>query len=259
MAVATTSYFSNSIQGIPQIGGDVDLYVSGTTPKFAIGYRIQRQDGAEFVYSHFGATTGAGQLTSQDLSESSLVDSDNIVIAPASAETVTDGTVGSKFLQVTLAAVTAGMYAGGYLTITDDTGEGHTYRIKGNTATDDPATGDFRIELCDKIVVALDATSDIAITGSLYANLEPSTTTDTAVSGVSMVAQAAADYGWVQTAGVAGVLTEGTVVLGSGVITAPTDAGACAPAVETDILERLGSVIVVGDDTGYSQIKLSLA
>jgi len=258
MAVATTSYFSNSIQGIPQIGGPVNLAESRTTPTFAIGYRLQRQDGAEFVYGHFGATTGAGMVVSQDLSESSLVDSDNIVIAPASAETITDGTVGSKFLQVTLAAVTADQYAGGYLTITDDTGEGYTYRIKGNTATDNPASGDIRIELCDKLIVALDATSDIAITGSLYANLEPATTTDVAAAGVSVTAQAAADYGWIQTKGVAGVLTDGVIVIGSGVIVGSV-AGSVATAVETDILERVGTALVVGDDTGYSQIKLNLA
>jgi len=258
MAVNALSYFSNSIQGIPGIAGDVDLYASSTTPKFQIGYKICRQDGAEFAYANFGATTGAGLLVSQDLSESSLVDSDNIVVAPASAATTTDGTVGSKFLEVTLAAVTADQYAGGYLTITDDTGEGYTYRIKGNTATDNPASGNIRIELYDKLAVALDATSDIAITGSLYANLEPATTTDVAAAGVSMTAQAAADYGWVQTKGVTGVLTDGVVVIGSGVIIGSV-AGSVATAVETDILERVGTVIVVGDDTGYSQVKLSLA
>jgi hypothetical protein len=257
MAISTLSYFSNSIQGIPQIGTDIDLYESRTSPKFAIGYRIQRQDGAEFVYAQFGATTGQGMLVSQDLSESSLVDTDDSVIAPASCVTITDGTAGQKFLQLTLAAVTANQYAGGYLAITDDSGEGHQYRIKGNDATDNTATGDIRIELHDKLVVALDATSDVSIVGNLYANLEPSTTTDIAVAGVSVVAQAAADFGWVQVEGIAQVLTDGTNVIGSGCIIAAT-AGAVAPAVETDILERIGVCIVVGDDTGYSQLKLTL-
>ncbi len=258
MAQSQTSYFSNTIQGIPQIGGPVDLYESRTDPQFAIGYRVQRQDGNEYVYSQFGATTGAGRLVSQDLSESSLVDTDNSIIAPASSQTTTDGTAGQKFLEVTVASISIDDFAGGYATITDDLGEGHTYRIRGNTATGDPAAGNIRIELYDKIVTSLDATSDLAITGQLYSNLEPATTTDTAASGVSIVAQDADDYGWVQTKGVAGILTDGTVVLGSGTIIGSV-AGSVAPAVETDILQRIGTVIVVGDTTGFSQVLINLS
>lgn len=263
MAVSTDSRFTNAIVGQSQVGGGVNLYDSSTECKLPVGQLFIRGDGAKFRYAHFGATTAAGQLTSQDISESTVADTDNSVIAPAAAvavagENIQPGDIGSHYVQFTLAAATADMLAGGYFHTTDDTAEGHVYRVKGNTATDDPATGDIRIELYDPIQVAMDATTDVIVTGNLYANLEPSTTTDTFAAGVAMVVQAAADYGWVQTAGVATVQTEGTVVLGSGVITAPTDAGAVAPAVETDILERVGVCLVVGDDTGFSSIKLTL-
>ena len=257
MAVNALAYFSNSIQGIPQIGSDVNLAESRTQPTFAMGYRVQRQDGAEFVYASFGDAVAAGALCAQDISESGLVDSDNIVIAPASAVTTTDGTAGQKYLQVTLAATTVDQFAGGYLTITDDSGEGHTYRIKGNTATDDPTTGDIRIELKDKLAVALDATSDIAITGSLYANLESATTTDNAAAGVAVVAQAAGDFGWVQTKGVVGILTNGVIAVGNGVIIGAVAGSVAVGAAVTDTI--IGTCIVVGDDTGYSQIAINLS
>ena len=255
MAVSTTSYFSNSAQGLPGVAGDFNKFDSSTIPKFPIGHRIPAQNGDVYVYSHFGLTTKAGDMVSTDLSESSLVDSDNIVIAPASTVSTTDGAVGSKFVQITLAAVTADQYAGGKLIITDGPGIGYTYRIKGNTATDDPTTGDFRLELYDKIQVALDATSDIAISGSLYANLEPATTTDIAASGVSCAAQATADYGWIQTEGDVGVY--GTAVIGSGVILSVT-AGEVVTATVADILDRVGVVLVAGDANGLSVIKLTL-
>lgn len=262
MAFSADSYFNNAIVGVPQVAGNVNIYDSATEPKFALGTVFKRSDGSEFRYAHFGATTGAGMLVSQDLSESSVVDTDNVVIAPASAvavdgETIQPGAIGSHYVEITLASVSADQYAGGYLHTTDDTGEGYVYRIKGNTATNNPATGNIRVQLYEPIQVALDATTDIAITGSLYANLEPATTTDIAASGVALAAQAANDYGWVQTAGVATVLTDGVIVIGSGVVIGSV-AGSVAVEAAAAIVERVGVCLIVGDDTGYSSIKLTL-
>jgi hypothetical protein len=197
-------------------------------------------------------------MVSHDLSESSVVDTDDVVIAPASAVTTTDGTVGSRFVQVTLASVTADQFAGALLSITDDTGEGYSYRIKGNTATGDPATGDIRLSLYDPIQVALDATSDIAITGCLYANLEPAVAgTDEVVAGVTVATQAAADYGFVQTKGCATVLTAGSVLIKDPVIIGAV-AGSVSPftAASAEVELLVGQVVHVGDDTGHSVIKL---
>lgn len=255
MAVDTSVYFSNAMVS-PQGGGDFNIFDVHTNPRYAIGTKIKRQDGNEYIYGSFGATVAAGQCVSQDISESSAADID--IVVPASSVSGTDGALGSKFVEVTEASIAADQFAGGYLSIEDDTGEGYMYRIKGNTATNDPATGNVRIELYDPIQVALVAATTGNIAGSPYANLEPSTTTDVLVGGVACTAFAAGELGWIQSAGLATVLTEGTVVLGSGCITAPNDAGAVAPAVETDILERVGVCVVVGADTEHSIIKLTL-
>ena len=191
-----------------------------------------------------------------DESESSLADTDNIVIAPASAVDTTDGTLGSRFVQITLASVTANQYAGGYFVPTDGTGIGYTYRIKGNTATDNPATGDFRLELYDPLKVALTTTTDIAIQGCIFANCEPATTTDISAAGVACSNFALGEYGWIQTEGICGA--RGTAsAIGRGGILSGT-AGEFVTAVETDILERVCTVLQVGDASGCSIVRLTL-
>lgn len=258
MAVSTDSFFSGAKPGDQrQLVGNDTQFDQHSKPKHAVGTQMTTVDGRKFRYAHFGADTAAGLLVSQDLSESSLLDVD--LVAPGSAADTTDGTIGSFFVQATEAAVTADQFAGGYLSTEDDTGEGFTYFIKGNTATNDPVTGDIRIELVDSIQVAVVAATTGNILGSQYANLEAATTTDIAVAGVTASTMDVSDkaFGWVQTAGIATVGTDGTVVIGSGCIIA-ADAGEVAPAVETDILERVGVCYQVAADTEHSVIKLTL-
>lgn len=228
MALSTLSYFSNGTPGEVTLN-KFNPKESKTSPSFVLGQRMSLTDGRVYRYGHFGATTTAAQLVSQDLSESGGAAS-NAVIAPASAasipgEVIQPGAIGSRYIQMTLAAVTANQFAGGYFTIEDGTGEGYTYRIRGNKATDDPVTGDIVIELYDRIIIALDATSDIVIIGSKCANLEPATPTDCVVAGVSIVDQAAGDFGWIQTQGPTPVLSDEALVLGSLVVLSDSAAG----------------------------------
>jgi len=257
MAVSTDAYFSNAIQGVPQIAGDANIYQMDKMPRFAIGTKLKRQDGNVYRYSHFGADVGPGKLVSQDVSESSAAAVD-MVLASA-ADTTTDGTIGSKFIEI-IGTATTDQYAGGYLCMEDEAGEGYTYRIKGNTVTGNPVASNYRIELYDKIQVAIVALSTGNIVGNLYSNLETANTVDTFSSGVSVsnmdVSEAA--FGWIQTEGIATLLTDGTVVLGSGNIIAAVT-GATAPAVHTDIIERVATTLIVGGDGEYSTVRLTLS
>ena len=196
MAVSTDAYFSNSVVGHMNVGGNVDIYKIDTSPKFPIGQGFIRADGNKYRYGHFGAATGAGLFVSTDVSESCMADKDNSITSPAAAFQMADensgvypGAIGSKYVIINTSATvtaTADLFAGGYLITTDDTGEGFTYRIKGNTAKDDPATDYCRIELYDPIVVAMSATTDASIIGCKYANLEGAIGGgDTIASGVS--------------------------------------------------------------------------
>jgi len=209
MAVSTNVWFSNAIVGVPQVGADVNIYEQHTSPKFAIGQMYERHDGSRYRYSHIGSAIDIppARMLAQDVSESGQTTLNNKIVAPASCQTTTDGTTGSYFMEITLAGVTADQFAGGYCSIPDKTGQGYIYRIKGNTAVNNPATGNFRLHLEDPLVKAVDATSDLNIMGSRWANLEQSTCdTDNVAAGVTLGTwdvSTSSLYGWVQTKGVA--------------------------------------------------------
>jgi len=214
MAISSSAYHTNASPGEIQLA-KFNIFASDTTPKFAIGTRVSLADGRVFRYAHFGAAVNNALLVAQDISETGLGNTDNVMIAPASAATTTDGTVGSRFIQITLASITANQFAGGYLHTQDATGEGYTYRIKGNTATGSPVSGDIRLELYDPIEIAIDATTDFAIVGSMWSNVEGATAaTDTIICGVTTAVQALDDFGWVQTWGPGTVLVDGTLAIG---------------------------------------------
>lgn len=229
MAVSTTSYFSNSLVGVPQVAGEpVDVYEKRATPRFALGTKFERQDGAIFRYAHFSGVTSAGMVMASGGSCTSVSMITTASAAPSSTYQMSNeqpgvypGSVGSRYLVScgTIGAavsVTANMYSGGYLTIASSGtqgGIGNTYRIKGNTATGVPAAGLMRFELYDPLLVVAATNMTISVMGSKYNDLLPvsplslSTPTVGCVPvGVVPIIQAAGYYGWVQTKGVTGVL-----------------------------------------------------
>jgi hypothetical protein len=268
MAFSTSSYFNNAVVGQMQAGADVDIYRINDTPEYAVGQGFTRSDGAKFRYAHAGTAVNRGILLAQDFSGSSTVDTDNAVIAPASAvavanETIKPGAINSRYLQMTLASISADQLAGGYISITDGIGIGYTYRIKGNTATDTPASGDIRIQLYDKLQVALTATTDVAITGSMYANLlAAGTGTDGLTVGVSCASLTATDpFGWIQTAGVAAVLCDTAGSAGNMAIVSQAVAGSYQPMYVTTAAGNypvIGYIITPGDSAGEGVIMLQL-
>ena len=264
MAVSSSTTFNTSNPGVPAAVPTMDIYSVSTAPQFPVGFKVERGDGNTYRYAHLGAATGPGLVVSQDLSESSVVDSDNLVVAGSAV-------IGTKELKFVLASTTLNQFAGAYLSITDDTGEGYQYRIAGNTAaaTVDGTANVVIMTLLDPLKVALDATSDIAITANRYANLEAATPgTDFDVVGVTCADFTAGSYGWLVTKGRATILTEGTTVLGAPVGLSASAAGAVAPLVAagatiaTVILAvnklRIGRCIAAGDNTGYSSFDINL-
>lgn len=229
--MALADRHSNAIQGIPQVGVDFNIFDAHATQQYAVGTRICRQDGNEYVYAHFLNDTAQGLVVGPDASEGGeLAGVDNAVIAPASAQTTTDGTIGSRFLEMTNAGIVADEHAGGYLTIVSGTGAGYTYRIKGNTATGNPTTGNVRIELYEKLQVALDATSDVHIYGSKFAQLIAATGAggeNSLAVGVtcSNMDVSVAPYGWILVKGIGGAFVDGTIAKGEAVTLSDGEAG----------------------------------
>lgn len=265
MAFSALSYHNNASPGEIQLS-KFNLFASDTTPKFAIGTRVSLSDGRVFRYAHFGAATTAGLLAAQDISESGNGVTDNIIIASASAVTTTDGLIGNRFIQLTLASISANQFAGGYLHTEDGAGQGYTYRIKRNTATGDPASGDIRLELYDPLELAVTTATDIAISGNMWANLEAAVAgTDEMVVGVTVAVQALDDFGWVQTWGPGSVLCDGTNALGSVATLSDGVAGAVQTLAGggTDVADAITEPIIgffmhAGTDTDHVAVYLQI-
>lgn len=232
MAINSENYFSNSLpSGEASVGFGIDLFSNSELPKAAIGTRVKRQDGNIYRYAQFGAATKAGLIVAPDLNESARAYSANVVVATSSAfqqDSETTGTypgmVGSKYVVLQLGTQAADKFAGGYITISSGTGLGYTYRIKGNAASGTATV----LELYDHIQVGLDATGDIAIAPSKYANVEPALAGNTQNSlavGVSVTAMTNNYYGWICTRGVIGIADSGGQTTGKLVILSNTDAG----------------------------------
>ena len=87
MAISTSSYFSNSLVGVPQVGGEIisDIYATDTNPKIAIGTKFERQDGAVFRYAHFASQTSAGQVVASVASDICLASTTSAAVTPAAA------------------------------------------------------------------------------------------------------------------------------------------------------------------------------
>lgn len=259
MALDGPSYYSNSIQGIPGVGADVDVTATHSAPKYALGYLIERADGARFRYCQVSGAVNSGKLVGQTTASGGATYGAAVVIAPASAVAVAaeypilPGQVGSHFVEVKIATIAANKYEGGYLVTTRGTGLGEVYRIIGNTATDTPATGNLRIQTYEAIKTALDVNTGLIIVPSLYTDVAATATTSPQVTGVLMsTTTAALFYAWVCVRGLVSCAEDNALAITAGHQITPSriTAGSYASIVSastTVALSALASPII-----GYS-------
>lgn len=220
MAVSSTSYFSNSVVGVPNIASLVQVTEQSEQPRFALGTKFERQDGAIFRYAHFGATiNSAGLIVGPDMDENGFEPSEITTDTKSAYQMgneqygIYPGMKGSRYLVLTKSGVKVDDYAGGYLTINNFTTQhGHTYRIKGNTATGTPISTTFRVELYSKLLDGYNSGAIVAISGCKYNNLEPVAWVNSDMPvGVSIQSSNTTKcYGWVQTKGIVACLQDTT-------------------------------------------------
>ena len=245
------STYRNQNHALNKVGGagtKQGIYEESSTPKHAIGEKVELADGRCFRYVYTAAAINPGLLVSQDVSATAIVESDGkLTAAAANATEVTytdSGTVGSA---------TANQYAGGYLHITDDAGEGHQYRIKSNTAASSNAV---TFTLYDGLVVAVTTDTDVGVTGGLYYNVVGATAgTDGIIAGVTTRGLTSNYYGWVQTAGVATILADGSIAIYDNLTLSDGVAGAVQlKDAETEPL--VGFATFAPDNTGHVGVVL---
>ena len=145
------------------------------------------------------------------------------------------GAKGEKHIHFTNAAntTTAGDYDGGYAIVSYGTGIGQTYKIERMAAL--TSGGTSVVYLDHPIVTALDTTSKLDLVKNLYMDVMMTATATLQPAGVPLVAVTADnDYCWLQTRGICGVYSDGTIAAGSGAENDGSAAGAVDVIVEAD-------------------------
>ena len=263
-----------TVKGLSQIGGGdgaQGIYDVSTVQNFPLGYKLEFDDGRIFRYADFVSAVGPGKIAAQDASVTvqTSIDAKFTNSAGTGADqAISSSTVYMLDTDSFSTADAADVYAGGYLQITDDTGEGHNYRIKSNTQA--TAAGLIRLDLYDPLAVAVVSEASASIVGNPYRNLAINdANVDAIVAGVTVVDMAAAEYGWVQTKGVATVLGDGTIA-SAGSIAQVSDSvngaaqvfGGGAINSEDDHSYHLEPIVGIWldavTDTEYGPVKLSI-
>ena len=200
--------------GVPVIYG-INPFETEAVPSHQLGSIGVTADGRKFRY----AEVGGSDLVAGNLLQSAAeaTDSQNLAVAAAA---IGDTTVTTT----TTLTVTANEFENGYLVVTITPGLGHVYRIKSHPAA---TAATLVVTLYDPIEIALTTGSRIDLVHNPFANVIqwPATETGTPV-GVAFIAAVTNTFTWIQTGGVACVLSEGVTAVGAAVRASTGTAGA---------------------------------
>lgn len=210
-----------------QLGADLvitagDLTLNTSTQQHTLGARATTGDGRVFRYALAGGTA----LVPGTLLQSAAEVTNHQGLTPSAAA------IGATSVTVTLGATaaTANQYSEGFLMVTITPGQGYQYKIKSHPAAGSGATLVLTLE--DPIVVALTTSSRVDLVANPYSSviINPTTATSAPI-GVAVTAVTAAQYGWIQTGGVACILNDGGSTVGTNVSASNATAGAVEAAV----------------------------
>lgn len=237
----------------------VNPFAVSTVQEFPLGTQLWWGD-RKFRYAKSGGTIGVGKLVQDvvplaghidEVVNSPAADSTTIAFTPAVA--VTDDLAANEL-------------ADGYVYINDDTGEGYLHKIRSHPAITGATSG--TLTLYDPIEVTLgdNATATVYHAPGRNFIIHPSPPTamlrGVVVSRAGVVAN---DYCWLQYEGPCPVLTDGTIIIGAGVMASDNVDGSVEHWVpetdtggEVESMGPLGFVMAVNADTEYSLIWLKL-
>lgn len=154
-------------------------------------------------------------------------------------------------------ATTANQYAGGFLIVNDNAGEGQTLKIASNTAQSS-TSGSVVITLEDGPTTAITTASEVSLVPADGAAIIINPTTATgAIAGVSLYDMAASSYGFVVTQGIVAILNgDADITIGSAV----SPSNATAGAVENGVIAQgfVGRAVYTGVNTEYRAIQVNI-
>ena len=234
-------------------GAEGEQWNTYSDQRHVLGTRLILQDGRTFRFVENGGTLlVAGNVIQAEAPGANF---DELVVPSAAA-------IGSETVTVTLgsSAATVDLFAEGYLFVEDDAGESFLYPVRSHPAAATPAS--LVVTIWNSIQVALTTSSTVLLLKSLYKDVIQMPTTGTGdIVGVAVSPIAADEYGWIQTHGPCGVLTDGTLVVGQHIRASDGVAGAVEPLDRDGTHENeaeLGRVISVSATTEQSLCYLTI-
>uniref|UniRef100_A0A6M3LMF9 Uncharacterized protein n=1 Tax=viral metagenome TaxID=1070528 RepID=A0A6M3LMF9_9ZZZZ len=244
----SSNMYGEALKGYGPVPPKQGIYEISETQKAVLGQRLEFADGRIFRYAKAGAT----DLAPGKLCKAGVVNNANCLNDIMAAAV----TVGSKSLTlVTSSAVTTG--AEGWLQINDVDGEGIMYKIE-KTAANATTSTSTDITLYDPIATALTTSSQGTIIFNSYEQVEVCSAITDIILGVPPVTVTAEYYFWIQTWGVACVLSEGITPAGQVVEVAIGDGVAGVTTCNADSALGVGVQMLVGVDTEYKPVSLRI-
>lgn len=225
----------------PSVAAAIDLYTSTATPGVGleIGQLVPGRGGKLFRY----VLAGASNLVVGNLLQTAVNDTTyaNMTVGTAAA-------AGDKVLQITngTATITDAQFKNGSLVVytAGTIGVGDEYTIMGVTGTLTTG-GALTVQLDRPLRSAVTTSATVTMKRSMYSGVIqfPATTQTGVPVGVAIYPITAAQYGWVQTHGECGVLSDGsTFAVGSDVGTPSGTAGAVTVFAAGTTHNRVGMV-----------------
>lgn len=229
-------------------GVSLGLLETSSVQTQVLGEKCYSNDGRTFRY----AKAGAVALVPGNVLQSPAITAAHVNLTPSPLLTLGDTTVVSSAI-----TAVANEYAGGTVTVEKGTlGAGLQYLIKSNPATT-AAVCTFQLE--DVVLVTTTGTVTVSFVRNPYNGViqSPVTTLTGTISGVAIIAIPIANFGWIQTRGIAPVLSDGAITVGT-VAAAVPSAAAGAAKVMASTLFQIGTFSKTSIDTQITPCFLTL-
>lgn len=230
-------------------GAPFGLFTQSATQDINVGSRFVDQAGNTYVYAKAGAS---------DLVAGTLVQAPAEVTNHQNCAPTGTAAIGATSVTITLGATaaTANQYAGGWMVTTETPGEGYKYLIASHPAADSAAT--LTLTLSDPLQVALTTSSHVDLVPNPYSGviINPTTASSCPV-GVATDVVAAGQYGWLQIGGVATVLADGNLTVGTSLVASNGTAGAVEAL--TGVQAIIGVAVTGIATTEFGAVRLFLA
>ena len=192
------------------------MFVSSATQMHPLGTRGCTPDGRVFRY----VLAGAVDLIPGTCIQSPAAVAGHQQQAVSTTIPISGTGIGASQISITcVSSVGANYYAEGYLMIASGAGAGFVYQLDSHAAVSTGATGSFNFYSPNDnntLVTAITATSTLTLCANPYRGvvIVPATTATGIVVGVASYIIAAAQWGWIQTWGMAAVQSVGAFAMG---------------------------------------------